>query len=73
MKWRKEEGGFVSTFLAPLAVSLVQRVISLVVEGISGKGARRAGKRYMNRKVYFRFILLAISRISAFCEEIIYL
>ena len=51
MKWRKEEGGFVSTFLAPLAVSLVQRVISLVVEGISGKGARRAWKRYMNRKV----------------------
>ena len=33
---------------APLAASLAPPVISSVVKGISGRGIRRAGRRYMN-------------------------
>ena len=33
---------------APLATSLAPPVISSVVKGISGRGIRRAGRRYMN-------------------------
>ena len=45
---KKQEGGFLRTLLAPLAASLVQPVISSVVKGITGRGVRRAGRRYMN-------------------------
>ena len=42
---RKEEGGFLSVVLAPLAASLVQLVISSVVKkGIAGREVKRAGK-----------------------------
>ena len=44
----KQEGGFLGALLAPLATSLVQPVISSVVQVISGKGVRRAGRRYMD-------------------------
>ena len=46
---KKQEGGFLRALLAPLAASLVQPVISLVVQGISGRGVRWAGRRYMNK------------------------
>ena len=36
--------------LAPLAASLVQPVIFLVVKGISGRGVRRAGRGYIDKK-----------------------
>ena len=35
-----QEGGFLGALLAPLAASLVQPVISSVVQGISGRGVR---------------------------------
>ena len=38
------------SFLAPLAASLVQPVISSVVKGTSGRGVRKAGRGYMNKK-----------------------
>ena len=45
---KKQKGGFLGALLAPLAASLVQAVISLVVKGISGRGVRRAGRGYMD-------------------------
>ena len=45
----KQAGGFIGTWLAPLAASIVQPVISSVVKGISGGGVRRAGREYMNK------------------------
>ena len=45
---KKQEGGFLGALLAPLAASLVQLVIYSVVKYISGRGARRAGRGYMN-------------------------
>ena len=47
---KKQEGGFLSALLAPLAASLVQPVISSVVKGTSGRGVRRAGRGYMDKK-----------------------
>ena len=35
--------------LAHLAALLVQPVISSIVEGISGRGVRRAGREYVNK------------------------
>ena len=46
-KIKKQEGGFLVSMLETLAASLVQPVISSVVKGISGRGVRRAGRRYM--------------------------
>ena len=40
---------FLGALLAPLATSLVQPVISSVIEGINGRGVRRAGRRYMDK------------------------
>ena len=37
---KKQEGGFLGSFFAPLAAQLVQPVISSVVKGISGRGFR---------------------------------
>ena len=54
---KKQEGGFLGALLAPLAASLVQPVISSVVEGISGRGVRRAGRGYMDKHFYFHSIL----------------
>ena len=45
----KHEGGFPGALLAPLAASLVQPAISSVVKGISGRGVRRGGGRYMDK------------------------
>ena len=47
----KQEDEFRGALLAPLAVLIVQPVFSLVVKGISRRGVRRAGRRYMNKKV----------------------
>ena len=44
---KNKKGRFLWALLASLAVSLVQPVISSVVKGISGRGVRRAGRRYM--------------------------
>ena len=46
---KKEVSGFHGALLAPLPASLVQPVISSVVKGISGRGVRRAGRKYMVR------------------------
>ena len=46
---KKQERGFLGVLLAPLALSLVQLAISLVVKGISGRGVRRAGRVYINK------------------------
>ena len=40
---RKKEGVILVALLTPLATSLVQLMISSVVEGISGREVRRAG------------------------------
>ena len=45
---KKQEDRFLGTLLAPLAAPLVQPVISSVVQGISGRGLRRAGRGYMD-------------------------
>ena len=36
-------------FLELLAALLVQKVISLIIEGISGRGVRRARRGYMDK------------------------
>ena len=46
---KKQEGRFLGALFAPLAASLVQLVISLVVKGISGRGVRRAGGRCVDK------------------------
>ena len=46
---KNQEGRFLGTLFAPLAVSLVQPVISSVVKDISGRGLRRAGRGYMDK------------------------
>ena len=46
----KQEGRFFGALLAPLAALLAQPVISSIVEGISGRGVRRAGREYVNKK-----------------------
>ena len=40
---------FLGALLAPLAASLVQPVISSVVNGISGRSVSRAGRGYMDK------------------------
>ena len=52
-----QEGGFLGALLALLAASIMQPVISSVVKSISGRGVRRAGKRYMDKNFYFHSIL----------------
>ena len=52
--------------LAPLAASLVQPVISSVVNGIGGKGVRRAGKGYMEKKFLVSFHPLSNIEISKY-------
>ena len=47
---KKQESRFLGALLAPLAASLMQLVISLVVKGITGRKVRRAGRGYMNKK-----------------------
>ena len=49
----KREAGFLGAPLTPLAASLVQPVISSVVNVISGRVNRRAGKEYLNKNFWF--------------------
>ena len=55
MKWNfgwneiSQEGAFLWAFLAHLAASLVQPVISSLVKGIRGKEVRRAGREYIDK------------------------
>ena len=49
LETKKQESLFPGALLAPLAASIVEPVISLVVKGISGRGVRRAGRGYMNK------------------------
>ena len=44
---KKTESGFLGVLLAPLAVSIVEPVISSVVKATSGRGVRRAGRGYI--------------------------
>ena len=46
---KKQGGGFLDTILAPLAVSLVEPMISSVIKGISGRGFRIAGKGNLHK------------------------
>ena len=52
------------SFLAPLAASLVQPVISSVVKGTSGRGVRKAGRGYMNKKFLVLLHLLKNIKIT---------
>ena len=52
---KKQVGGFLGALLAPLAASIAQPVISSAVKGVSGRGARRVGTGYMDKK---NFVLL---------------
>ena len=45
---KKQGSGFLGAFLALLAASLKQLVITSVVKIISGRGVRRTGRRYMD-------------------------
>ena len=47
---KKLEDGYLGALLVPLAASIVQPVISSVAKGIRGRGVRRAGRGYMNKK-----------------------
>ena len=46
-----------------LVASLVWPVISSVVNGLSGRGVRRAGRGYMAENFYFWYIVLTISKL----------
>ena len=52
-KIKQREKKFLPDLLAPLAASLLQPVISSVVKGITGRGARRAAGEHMNFIVDF--------------------
>ena len=45
-----QEGRFLGALLAHLPALLVQPVISSVVKGISGRGVRRGGREYTDKK-----------------------
>ena len=51
MKLKEQEGRFLGALLAPLVPSVVQPMISSVVKDISGRGFRREGRRYINKKI----------------------
>ena len=42
---KEQKGGFLGALLAPLGTLLVQPAFSSPVEGINGRGVRRAGRR----------------------------
>ena len=46
---KKLEDRYLGALLVPLAVSIVQPVISSVAKGTRGRGVRRAGRGYMNK------------------------
>ena len=46
---KKQECTFLGDLLAPLTTSLVQSEIFSVVKGVSGRGAGRAGREYMDK------------------------
>ena len=50
---KKQEGGFLGTLVRPLANLLVKNV----VQGISGRGVRRAGRGYIDKNFGLCFIL----------------
>ena len=50
VKHEIQEGGCIGALLAHLTALLVQPVVSSVVKGISGRGVRRAGGGYMDKK-----------------------
>ena len=52
-----KEGGFFLALLAALAASLVKPTIYSVVKDISGRGIRRAGREYIDKKFCFYSIL----------------
>ena len=60
---KKQEGKFLRALPAPLAASLVQSVISSVVQRTNGRGVRRVGKWYMDKVFSFCFIFWAISKL----------
>ena len=46
---KRQEDGFLRASLAPLTPSIVQPVISSVLNGISERGLRRTGRGCMNK------------------------
>ena len=57
-KKKKKDGRFCEALLAPLVTLLVQPVISSVVKSISGRGVRRIGRGYMDKKFLVSLHLL---------------
>ena len=55
---KKLEVGFHGTILAPMFVAMVKPLISLVVKGIAGTGARAAGRAYCNNMAHMEKIVL---------------
>ena len=53
----KPKGGFLGALLAPLKIFSAQQVISSVVKDISGRGIRRAERRYIDQNILFISIL----------------
>ena len=49
MKWKNKKGGFITALLAPLAASVVEPLICSVIKGITGRGVRNTGKRYLDK------------------------
>ena len=48
---KKQDGGFLAALLALLVASIVKPVTSSVVKGICGRGVRRAGRWYVDKKL----------------------
>ena len=60
---KKQGDRFLPALLAPLGTSLVQSVVSSVVKGMSRRGVRRSGRRYIDKDFQYCSILEAISRL----------
>ena len=50
LETKKQEGGFLSALLAPLAASWMEPVISTLVKVVIVRGVGRVGRGYMNKK-----------------------
>ena len=64
----KKESRFIAALLASLAASVVKPVICLMVKGITRRGNRRAGKRYMDKIILVPLHHLSNIRITKYYE-----
>ena len=70
---KKQEGGFLRTLLVPLAASIVQPGICLVVKGLSGRGVRRVRRGYIKISRLLIISITNLDLIAFFFQETIYL